>query len=81
MNKLTEPQIRKYKRHKARLIMGSKQSMYVSEIIAIHIIMQTILSKSERMKFKFDLGLNQIYLIIKQKYSVVIPLLKAFPAK
>ena len=41
MNELTKQQIRKYKIDRARLIKGSKQSMYVSEVIAIPIILQT----------------------------------------
>ena len=41
MNELTKKQIRNYKIDTARLIRGSKQSMYISEVIAIPIIMQT----------------------------------------
>ena len=39
MNELTKQQIRKYKINRSRLIKGSKESMYVSEVIAIPIIM------------------------------------------
>ena len=54
MNEHTKQQIRKYKIDGSRLIRGSKQSMYVSEVIAIPIIMQTRLSKPETIKFRFD---------------------------
>ena len=74
-------QIRKYKIDKSRLIKGSEQSMYVHEVIAIPIIMQTRLSKPETIKFRSDLGFNQINLILKKEQSVVIPLLKAFSAE
>ena len=45
MNELTKQQIRKYKIDRARLIRGSKPSMYVRKVIATPIIMQTRLSK------------------------------------
>ena len=70
-------QIRKYKIDRARLISGGKQSMYVSGVIAIPITMQTRLSKPQRIKFRSDLGFNQISLILKEEQSVVIPLLRA----
>ena len=41
MSELTKQQIIKYKIDRARLIKGSKQSMYVSNVIAISRIMQT----------------------------------------
>ena len=41
MSELTKQQIIKYKIDRARLIKGSKQSMYVSDVIAISRIMQT----------------------------------------
>ena len=41
MNKLTKQQIRKYKIDKARLIRGSKQSMYVNEVLIVPMIMET----------------------------------------
>ena len=41
MNKLTKQQIRKYKIDKARLIRGSKQSMYVNEVLVVPMIMGT----------------------------------------
>ena len=40
--------------------------MYVNEVIAIPIIMQTRLSKPETIKFRHDLGFNQINLILKK---------------
>ena len=43
--------------------------------------MQTRLSKPETIKFRSDLGFNQINLILKKEQSVVIPLLKAFSAE
>ena len=67
MNELTIQQIRKYKIDRARLIRGSKQSMYVSEVITIPIIMQTRLSKPETIKLRSDLGFNQINLILKKR--------------
>ena len=41
MNELINQQIRRYKIDRSRLIKGSKQSMYISEVFAIPIIMQT----------------------------------------
>ena len=41
--------------------------------------MQLILS-DRKIKFRSDLGFNQINLILKKEQSVVIPLLKAFSA-
>ena len=41
MNELKKQQIRNNKIDKARLIRGSKQSMYVNEVFTIPIIMQT----------------------------------------
>ena len=55
--------------------------MYVHENIAITIIMQSRLSDSKIIKFRTDLGFNQINLILKKEESVVIPLLTAFPAE
>ena len=81
MNELTKQQIRKYKIETARLIRGSKQSMQVREVIAISIIMQIRLSKPEIIKFRSDLGFNQINLILRKEQSVVIPLLKHFLRK
>ena len=40
--------------------------MYVNEVIAIPIIMQTRLSKPETIKFRHDLGFNQINLILEK---------------
>ena len=78
MNELTKPQIRKYKIDRARLFKGSKHSMSVHEKIAIFIIMQNRLSNLKPIKFRSDLGFNQINLILKKEQLVVIPLLKAF---
>ena len=52
--------------------------IYAHDVIAIPIIMQTRLSKPETVKFRSDLGFNQIILILKKEQSVVITLLKAF---
>ena len=48
---------------------GSKQSMYVCEVIAIPIIMQIRLSKLETIKLRSDLGFSQINLILKKNSS------------
>ena len=66
MNDLTKQQIRKYKKDRARLIKGNKRSMYVHEDILIPIIMQSRLSDSKAIKFRTDLGFNQINLILKK---------------
>ena len=55
--------------------------MYVNEDIAIIAIMQSTLSNPKTIKFRSDLGFNQINLILKKKQSVVIPLLKVFSAE
>ena len=55
--------------------------MYLHEDIAITIIMQSRLSDPNTIKFRSDLGFNQINLILKKEQSVVIPLLKAFSAE
>ena len=55
--------------------------MYVSEDILIPIIIQSRLSDPKTIKFRSDLGFNQINLILKKEQSVVIPLLKAFSAE
>ena len=78
MSDLTKQQIRKYKLDRAKLIKGSKHSMYVHEDILISIIMQSRLSDPKTSKFRADLGFNQTNLILKKEQSVVIPLLKAF---
>ena len=64
MNELINQQIRRYKIDRSRLIKGSKQSMYISEVFAIPIIMQTRLWKPEIIKFRSDLGFNQVNLIL-----------------
>ena len=81
INELTKQKIRKFKIDRSILIMGSKESIYVSEVIVIPTIMQTRLSKPETIKFRSDLGFNQINLILKKEQSLVIPPLKAFSAE
>ena len=71
MNHLTKQQIRKYKIDRARLFKGNKHSMHVHEDILIPIIMQSRLSDSKTMKFRTDLGFNQINLILKKEQSVI----------
>ena len=66
MSDLTKQEIRKYKIDRAELIKGSKHSMYVHEDIAITIIMQSRLSDPKTIKFRSDLGFNQINLILKK---------------
>ena len=66
---MNELQIRKYKIDKSRLIRGSKQSMYVIEVIVFPIKIQTRLSNPRTIKFRSDLGLNQINLILKRTVS------------
>ena len=63
------------------MFKGSKHSMYVHEDIAIGIIMQSRLSDLKSIKFRADLGFNQVNLILKKEPSVAIPLLKAFCAE
>ena len=41
--------------------------MYVSEVIAIPIIIQTRLSNPKTIKFRSDLGFHQFNLILKKK--------------
>ena len=67
MNDLTKQQIRKYKIDRARLIKGSKHFMYVHEDILIPIIMQSRLSDWKTIKFRSNLGFNQISLILKKR--------------
>ena len=77
MSNPTKQQIRKYKIDRARLFKGSNNSMYVHEDIWIPIIMPSRLSNPKTIKFRSDLGFNQINLILKNQQSVVIPLLKS----
>ena len=81
MSDLTKQQIRKYKIDRTKLIKSSKHSMYVYEHIVIPIIMQSRLSDPKTIKFRSDLGFNQINLVLQKEQSVVISLLKAFSAK
>ena len=74
-------QIRKYKIDRARLFKGCNHPMYMHEDIAVGIIMQSRLSDLKTIKFRADLGFNQINLILKEELSVAIPLLKAFSAE
>ena len=78
MNDLTKQQIRKYKIDRVRLIKGSKHSMYVHEDILIPIIMQSRLSDSKTIKFRTDLGFNQINLILEKEQSVIKSIIDAF---
>ena len=71
MSDLTKQQIKKYKIDRSRLIKGSKHFMYVHEDIAITIILQSRLSDSETIKFRSDLGFNQINLILKKEQTVL----------
>ena len=71
MTDLTKQQIRKYKIDRVTLITGSKHSMYIHEDILIPIIMQSRLSDSKTIKFRSDLGFNQINLILKKEQSVI----------
>ena len=71
MSEVTKQQIRKYKINRSILIKGSKDSMYVHEEILISIMMQKRLSNSEIIKFRSDLGFNQINLILTKEQSVV----------
>ena len=81
MSDLTKQQIRKYKIDRARLFKGSKNLMYIHEDILIPIMMQSRLLDLKIIKFRSDLGFNQINLILKKEQSGVIPLLKAFSAE
>ena len=75
---------------------GQWKIKYIYKVIAISIIMQTRLSKTETIKFRSDLEFNQINLILKKEQSILIiiiiiiimiimiiitPLLKAFSAE
>ena len=63
---LTKQQIRKYKIDRAKLIKCSKHFMYVHEDILIPIIMQSRLSDLKTIKFRSNLGFDQINLILKK---------------
>ena len=60
------------------MIKGSKHSMYVHEDIAITIIMQSRLSDLETIKFRSDLGFNQISLILKKEQTLLKSIKDAF---
>ena len=51
---------------------GQWKIKYVYKVIAISIIMQTRLSKTETIKFRSDLEFNQINLILKKEQSILI---------
>ena len=68
MSDLTKQQIRKYKIDRAKLIKVSKHCMYFHEDILIPIIMQSRLSDLKTIKYRTDLGFNQINLIIKKNH-------------
>ena len=78
MNDLKKQQIRKYKIDRARLIKDSKYAMHVHEDILIPIIMQSRLSDPKAIKFRTDLGFNQIYLILKKEQSVIESIIDTF---
>ena len=78
MNDLTKQQIRKYKIDKARLIKASKHSMQVHEDILIPKTMQSRLSDPKTIKFRTDLGFNQINLILKKEQSVIESIIDTF---
>ena len=78
MNNLTKQHIRKYKIDRTRLIKGSKHSMHVHEDILIAKIMQYRLSDSKTIKFRTDLGFNQINLILKKEQSVLESIIDTF---
>ena len=67
MSELTRQQIIKYKIDWSRLVKGNKESMYASEVIAISIIMPSTLSNPKTIEFRSDLGLSQIYFILKKE--------------
>ena len=81
ISELTKQQIGKYKINRSKLIKGSKDSMCVHEEILIPIIMQSRFPNPKIIKFRSDLGFNQINLILKKEQSVVILLLKTFSAE
>ena len=66
MNELTKPQNRKYKIDRPSLFKSSEHSMYVHEDIAVTIRMQSRSSDPKTIKFRSDLGFNQINLIFKK---------------
>ena len=74
MNELTKQQIRRQKIDRSRLIKGSEKCMYIHEVIAINIVMQTRLSKPKKIKYRSDLGFNPINLILKNELSEKIKL-------
>ena len=67
MNELKKQYIRKYKIDRVRLIKGIKHSIYDHEDILVPVIMQSNLSDSKTIKFKSDLGFNQISLILSNQ--------------
>ena len=55
--------------------------MYIHEDIAITIIMQSRLSDPETIKFRSDLGFNQMNLILKKEQKVLKSIKDAFEGK
>ena len=66
MSDLAKQQIKNYKIDKAKLFKNSIHSMYVHKDIAIIIVMPSRLSDPE-VKCRYDLGFNQINLILKKE--------------
>ena len=67
MNEVTKQQFRKCKIDRSKLIKNLKESLYVSEIIAIPIIMESTLSNLKTIKFRSNLGFTQINLILTKE--------------
>ena len=66
MSELSKQQIRNYKRDRSILIQGIKESIYVSEVIAILVIMGSTLWNPKTIKFRSDLGFSKLNLILKR---------------
>ena len=67
MNELPKQQFRQCKIDRSKLIKNRKESMYVSEVIAIPIIMQSTVSNPKTIKFRSNLGFTQINLILTKE--------------
>ena len=81
MSERTKQQIIKYKIDISRLMTGRKESMYVSEVISIPITTQNTLLNPKPIKFRSDLGFNQINLIPKKIISCNITIESIFCRK
>ena len=66
MSALNKQQITNYKRDRSILIQGIKESIYVSEVIAILVIMGSTLWNPKTIKFRSDLGFSKLNLILKR---------------